>query len=409
MSIIFGFLEKYHSDRGFGFVVEKGKPAERSFFHCSTIKEKYEYLAEELKKDDYTSVSKGFWYENKLTHKGLQVNEIWLTLEELPDSYLEQINAQILARQSLCKSIENRISELDIEYSRLDESIKEKEDKCKKARHDSIKLEAEILLLNQNIKKRESEIVELKSKISKLSAESSRLVTPSREVLIKQFCMTRDIHTLIHFTHISNLPSILSNGLISRGNLEQDMRGKFRFNDEYRYDKCRNAICLSISFPNYKMFYSYNNKAQHEWVVIELSSSILWELDCAFCHENAASTSVTTIPLEQRKSFSALEKMFDSQAYGVLPKNYTKSPQAEVLVFDKIPPQYIKNILFKFNKGTNIFCDDKYFKPRQDYESHQRVQESIITEVKDNPFLRGKPLLKDANIFNLDIDDDLPF
>ena len=123
------------------------------------------------------------------------------------------------------------------------------------------------------------------------------------------------------------------------------------FNDQKRSDGYKNAICLSISFPNYQMFYKYSAENQADWAILLLKPAVLWELDCAYCQENAASKAVLPIPLEDRRNPDALRKMFSD--YGNvsrqslnIPNNYPTHPQAEVLVFDAISPEYIQSVHF---------------------------------------------------------------
>ncbi len=66
----------------------------------------------------------------------------------------------------------------------------------------------------------------------------------------------RNIRNLIHFTRAENLLGIIENGLLPRDCLDADT---CIFNDEYRYDQCEDAVCTSIEFPNYKMFFSLRN------------------------------------------------------------------------------------------------------------------------------------------------------
>lgn len=157
----------------------------------------------------------------------------------------------------------------------------------------------------------------------------------------------RNIKYVWHFTRLENLHSILTNGLIPRATLEAQSIDAV-YNDGYRLDGARNANCLSIGHPNYKMFYSLRQQnPQQEWVVIACQPSILWLKDCAFCHENAASTSVTSIPIANRKGVAAFERIFSpadgkpSRADLNLPDHCPTNPQAEILVFGTIEPQYI--------------------------------------------------------------------
>lgn len=211
----------------------------------------------------------------------------------------------------------------------------------------------------------------------------------NRTSSIKQICHDRGIKILVHFTHIENLRRILGEGLLSRETLEtirDPLKKPPRFNDQDRLDKHPEAICLSISFPNYKMFFKYASEKQSQWVVLLLDAKLLWELDCAFCQENAASNAVYTIPLKERKKPDALNNMFidyDSISRQSLsiPDHYPTYPQAEVLVCNPIPVAYIKEVHFyeklaleqwySKNSGmdTETFLVSKqYFHPRCDWK-----------------------------------------
>ena len=208
---------------------------------------------------------------------------------------------------------------------------------------------------------------------------------------IQSICEERGITTLCHFTRIENLQNILQQGLLGRSVLET--RGQQSlFNDHDRADGHKETICLSISFPNYQMFYSIREekKEAHEvgdsqWIVLLLDPKVLWELDCAFCQRNAAHRNVSSIPLENRRKPEALKGMFED-FYNIrhqdlpIPQNYPTHPQAEVLVFDSIPGQFIKAIHF-WHETTLEKCrsyaesysqmfsvNRQYFTYRADYE-----------------------------------------
>lgn len=214
-----------------------------------------------------------------------------------------------------------------------------------------------------------------------------------REAQIQQICHERGIKTLVHFTRVENLSSILQNGLLSCKALEilEETRGQqFLSNDQDRIDGHKEAICLSVSFPNYQMFYKYRLKIGDEhWGVLLLNAKILWELECAFCQRNAAHKTVTSIPLEERKKPEALKGIF-KDFYNIkhqdlqIPNNYPTYPQAEILVFNQIPVRYINAVHFRGstvlkewqdeNSGiysvtpVKLVANRKYFKPRPDYE-----------------------------------------
>lgn len=166
---------------------------------------------------------------------------------------------------------------------------------------------------------------------------------------IKNFIEKRGIVALTHFTHIRNLDSILNNGLLSKDFLEKE-KMDYKYNDELRLEGKTNAICLSISYPNYKMFFKYRCQEEGEWCILSLHPSILYEKDCLFCIGNAASSSERQRSDSLKSNISGLKKLFhDPDFYRdsvELPDRYPTNPQAEVLVLDSIEPKYIKAIYF---------------------------------------------------------------
>ena len=207
----------------------------------------------------------------------------------------------------------------------------------------------------------------------------------SGELRMENFVNSREIEYILHFTRLVNLDSILSNGLIPIDELER-MGINSEINDEYRYDNCKNALCCSIGHPNYKMFYSLRmNNPDVEWCVIGIKKDILWNKDCAFCVENAASNSVTSIPIHQRKGLQAFMKLFDeienkpTRNTLDIPSYCPTNPQAEILVFDKINSNDILGVVFqsqqrvdeytrRYNKNNFFHYHKAFFGPRKDYE-----------------------------------------
>ncbi|MGB9897825.1 DarT ssDNA thymidine ADP-ribosyltransferase family protein [Thermanaerothrix sp.] len=242
---------------------------------------------------------------------------------------------------------------------------------------------------------------------------------------IQDICKNRKIEELVHFSQIENLHSIITRGLLTRDELRK--RGiEYKYNDNLRLDNRLNTVSLSISFPNYKMFYKYRNQKKVDWVVVSLKPDILWELDCAFLPTNAASSEVKKTPIEQYKKPEALEYLFndyygDKRRYLELPYNYTTNPQAEILVFGDIAPSYIRKVYFENDEVLNNWLrqygnsfqidfdtDDecfeikiednwfefkvsnKYFKPREDYSLWTKELDKMIPAMEEpefeNPF-----------------------
>lgn len=193
------------------------------------------------------------------------------------------------------------------------------------------------------------------------------------------------VRFLLHFTQAKNLSSIFQNGILPINDL--NLRNMpYGWNDAYRLDGCHNASCFSIELPNYKMFYKYRKESpQLDWVVLGIKKDVLWEKNCAFCIENAASKNITQTSVESRTGIQAFR-----QLYGEFPNKPTRetlqlhpsvptNPQAEVLVFGAVEPQYIfavafenENIRDRYKQfvpsNVNIEVEKYLYEPRPDYE-----------------------------------------
>lgn len=208
---------------------------------------------------------------------------------------------------------------------------------------------------------------------------------------IKWHVRDRKIDVLCHFTRLENLNGILRNGLLPRRTLSERYM-PFYAVDPYRRDDCPEAVCLSISFPNYMLFYSkrvsyfkHQQVPHSQWVVLLLNVRILWEQECEFCQQNAASNLAKEIPRSERREPEALEKMFsdfdDVSRFDLnIPRNYPTHPQAEVLAFGPIPAVYIREVhffdYFIFSKwqdrvraltAAGVFHNSDYFDARKDH------------------------------------------
>lgn len=163
------------------------------------------------------------------------------------------------------------------------------------------------------------------------------------------------VQYLMHFTKAGNLPGILRHGLLSRQELA--VRGiQHSVNDQHRFDNLP-AVCLSVSFPNYKMFYALRLEQPNEdWAVIVLRAELIQNKRCIFSHANAARRDIANLPLEQRMTSDALHAMFADhddmppRATLNIPGNCPTNPQAEILVLDPIEPAHIVAVCFDGNE-----------------------------------------------------------
>ena len=208
---------------------------------------------------------------------------------------------------------------------------------------------------------------------------------------IKEIVDQRKIKYLLHFTRLENLDSILANGLLPRGVCAA--RGVEPVtNDAYRLD-FTDAICLSVSFPNYKLFFAQREELKKtqpdaRWVVIAVAPSVMWEKACVFCRENAANANVTAIPLAARRGKAAFEAMFSDYNDKTrdllrIPDTCTTHPQAEVLVSEPIEAKYIMGAAFATlalkteydakKTGHQFIRASQLFSARLDYAHWKKV------------------------------------
>jgi hypothetical protein len=189
-----------------------------------------------------------------------------------------------------------------------------------------------------------------------LSGHAAQLETRKQ---IKAQAATRRIPLLTHFTRTRNLASILEHGLCSVERAEQ-LGIMPHVNDTLRLDGHRDAVSLSVGFPNYRMFFKYRQESMAEaWAVLIIDPAVLWEKRCGFCQRNAADHRMRTRPTGDLTSAVAFNSMFDEieglpmrKQQGLLDCDPT-DPQAEVLVFSTIEAHEIKGIAFDNPQAAN--------------------------------------------------------
>lgn len=203
---------------------------------------------------------------------------------------------------------------------------------------------------------------------------------------IQNIIVARGIESLFHFTKVANLDSILRHGLLPPESCKQ-LALNTHANDMERHDN-QDAICLTVSYPNYRVFFPFRTKEPIEpWVVIELFIDILHKKRCAFNTTNAADASQSRLSFADRSTPKAFAAMFDDygnkkrESLGIQDK-YPTNPQAEVLCLDPIPTDFIKGLHFdnhasytnyrnryanKPKAQERIHYSNTYFAPRNDY------------------------------------------
>lgn len=205
-------------------------------------------------------------------------------------------------------------------------------------------------------------------------------------IFMEEIMRQRQIDRLYHFTQAENLENIFRYGIVPRTTLDR-RRIQSRYNDDYRYDDCKDAVCTSIEFPNYKMFYKLRqDNPETDWAVLRLNAHILCDFECAFCWTNAGDATMYNEPLEQRMGTKAFLELFGNKPGYPQRENlnindwYPTNPQAEVLVFGIIPIEYIQSVYFEEHitmqkyqdvipKEVSASITPNVFRPRTDWEA----------------------------------------
>lgn len=396
MYVDFGYIEDYNPATGFGHVTLTINPSKEFVQFQKTQVWNWE-LSDRLEKKSFRGVRIWYCYETEdAIHRIIEtwyspddideeikniflssLEPFWENIEKDKPNWLDGVTKLIGGLELHGRWNQKRSDKNQIKYARIKE-LEEQEVARKAEIVEKIRLNLEELA-----KKAKSE----EERRIKEIEHQRKCEMEKRSVEIRNFCERRNFHTLVHFTRIENLTNILLYGLVSREKMaEMKLLPSPVINDHQRFDKLLNGISLSISFPNYRMFFSYTQGQFEKWVILFLDPSILWKLDCGFNSQNAASSSMQRIPLEDRKKPDTLYRMFDDvgdnkRGFLKIPDNFPTDPQAEVLVFETIPTCYLQNVHFLNMNSLSVWkqqnptlwqstfthCMD-YVCPRVDYK-----------------------------------------
>lgn len=191
------------------------------------------------------------------------------------------------------------------------------------------------------------------AQIGNLATQADTVLT-LRRANIKVQAAERGIRHLIHFTRVANLESIMNHGLLSV-QMAHQQGVVLVANDQLRLDGHKDAISLSIGFPNSAMFYKYRQlHPEDRWVVLLLRPEILWTHDCAYCLHNAADKRISSRPWSELTSEEAFQSMFaeapDREPSRTVQRLGLSDPtdvQAEVLVRGNIDPSMLVEMVFE--------------------------------------------------------------
>jgi hypothetical protein len=166
---------------------------------------------------------------------------------------------------------------------------------------------------------------------------------------IVSFLNRKNITKLFHFTHITNLESILSNGFQTRKFLDSNLN-QFQATDPHRLDGFPESISFSIGEPNRLLFARKNYDFENQLVLLEVSANSLLTQNFAAFPSNAASgffkEKIVNDP-ERYMGIKSLEGLYlniDLREKARLSSDVPTDTQSELLFFDEISPNAIQRV-----------------------------------------------------------------
>lgn len=166
---------------------------------------------------------------------------------------------------------------------------------------------------------------------------------------IEQEIKKRNITRLCHFVHTNVLLHILNNneGVKAVDFISQDILFQ---NDTQRLDGKTDYINCSIQYPNwwYLRRVKNNNPIFSDWAILFIDPIVASFDTTQFCKVNAAKRCGAYI----KKGYGAFHELFQPQVEqqirpSTMLSNAPTDDQAEVLIYEKIPIEYIQGIAFE--------------------------------------------------------------
>jgi len=167
------------------------------------------------------------------------------------------------------------------------------------------------------------------------------------------------IKNILHFTHITNLVSILTNGLKSVQDLNTQKIMHHRTDSE-RYDQIYQGICCSLAYPNIWMLNRKLGPEIENYVILELMENTLMLQHFAAFPGNAATgflkADACTNP-EKYVGIEGLRRMFLNKPLRkieAVPKHVPTDLQSELIFFNSISTDRIRSIHFPGPKNDSF-------------------------------------------------------
>lgn len=181
---------------------------------------------------------------------------------------------------------------------------------------------------------------------------------------IESIAKQREVNFLCHFTQMCNLKTIIEDGILSREQLRQKAY-PVAFSDHFRLDDRDDVVSVSIQGVDDRMFADKRHKSgRSDWVVLIISSEVLWTHNCIFAWKNAATSEIS-----QHRGWRGGPWAFDRIFQGSKDERHslkTYEPtesSAEVQVERGISPYFILGAIVKDNNIAlhvqNILGDNR--------------------------------------------------
>ena len=166
---------------------------------------------------------------------------------------------------------------------------------------------------------------------------------------ISRVISRRKINQILHFTHISNLESILKIGLSSKAFLNSNQI-EFFDTDKQRLDGLLNGFSCSLTIPNLFMLKMKESSIGKEFVVIEISANALLTSKFVAFPGNAATSTINNDAKDNPSQYigaAGLRNLFLNENERRLHSRADSEAtdlQSEIIFFDQIFPDRIRAI-----------------------------------------------------------------
>ncbi|MBE6069356.1 MAG: DUF4433 domain-containing protein [Clostridium lundense] len=174
--------------------------------------------------------------------------------------------------------------------------------------------------------------------------------------LILKEIKDRGITRLCHFTKSKNLSHILNdfNGILSTDKLPEAYRD---INDFERYDGRLDYVCCSIQYPNifYLQRIKDNDILFKDWIILSIKPEVMTKDKTLFSKVNAATQRGKYI----KSGIEGLKEIYDPSILTskrtivrrfTMPQSCPTDIQAEVLIHERIPKEFIQGIIVNNEK-----------------------------------------------------------